>query len=95
MYSQLTIVKCNKCKCLLFSKKNVGNLKESPGKYVEMVCEWEEKRGRSCRKEGDGNRSTGEEERKAEYGVVGQCEIRDNGLSGRKCRPRGVEANVK
>ena len=39
-----------------------GNHKESPGKKVEVVWACDEKRGRLCRKEGDGNESTWEKE---------------------------------
>ena len=39
-----------------------GNRKESPGKEVEVVWECDQKKGALCRKEGDGNESTGEKE---------------------------------
>ena len=36
----------------------MGNRKECTGREVEVVCD--EKRGALCRKEGNGNESTGE-----------------------------------
>ena len=39
-----------------------GDLKESPEKEVEVVWACDTKRGELCRKEGDGNGSTREEE---------------------------------
>ena len=43
-----------------------GNLKDSPGKDVEVVWGYDEKRAALRRKEGDGNESAREkEERKA------------------------------
>ena len=43
-------------------RENRSSHKESTGKKVEVVRACDAKRGTLCRKEGDGNESTGEKE---------------------------------
>ena len=51
----------------------MGEILESPGSEVEVTRTCYAKRGALCRKKGDRNGSTREEERKAKEKVVGQC----------------------
>ena len=44
--------------------ESAGNHKESRGKEVAVVWACDDKRGTLCRKEGDGNESTGEKEQR-------------------------------